>query len=200
MKKIGLKGILILVVLIILVVGVDIYLVKTKGNNNFGIINNNNGTEKQDNKVNTALKELAYNNYLLSYLLTADVQTADGYVEIEGITYYAVDDELLKDIKTLDDITLLIDKVFEGGLVSLYTNYLSDEKYNNYIYINDHLYIKKGANICHKIAPYNEEIMRFEDGNGENGDKLVVMDEVEVRAVNIDDNWYTTSLEYYCID
>lgn len=195
MKIINSKSIIILVILIFLVVGVDIYLVNTRKSSEKPI--NKEATPKTSNKE---LKELAYNNYLLTYLLEGSVKTSDGYVEIEGVTYYALDDEVLKDIKSLDDITDLIEKLFEGGLVSRYINYLSDENYNNYIYINDHIYVKKGNSICSQLSPYNESIMRFEDGNGENGDKLVVMDDVVVRAVKIDGKYYTTALEYYCLD
>ena len=193
MKIINKKSIIVLIILVLLVVIGDIYLVN---NEKTGNKTNNN----QNNSLNATLKELAYNNYLLTYLIKGDVQVADGYVVVDDVTYYAVDDEKLKDIKTLDDITALIDKVFEGGLVSLYTNYLSDENYNNYIYINDYLYVKKGTSICHNLAPYDESIIKYEDGNGANGDKLVVMNEVIVRAVNIDNNWYTTALEYHCMD
>ena len=198
MKFINSKIIIILVLLILLVVGFDLYLINKKGNSS--------ESEKKpvkENKltaVNKELKELAYDNYIYSYLVQGDVKTSDGYVTVEGITYYAVDDEVLKDINTLEDISALVERLFDGALVSMYLNYFNDEQYNNYIYTDNHLYVKKGSGICHTIAQYDEDIMRFEEGNGENGDKLVVMDEIVVRAVEIDGKYYTTAIEFNCID
>lgn len=193
MKFINVKTIIVLVVLIILVVGFDLYLVNTK-----------NGNTKPDNNkttttVNSKLKELAYKDYLVTYILMGDVKTSEGYIEMDGITYYVVDDELFKDINSIDDITNIIEDTFDEPHAVYFMNYLHDENYNNYLVSNNHLYIKKGSNLCKNLLPYNESIMRIENGNGNDGDKHIVIDEAIVRASKLNNKWYAEALEF-CID
>ncbi len=196
MKIINKKTLIILLILVILIVIFDFYLINTKKKPIDDTKDDNNKIIKIRDE-NDILKELAYNNYLLTYILKGDVQVSDGGIEIDGIEYVMVNDDTIKNIKATSDIVSLINSVIDSDAPENYIDYLKDYNYNNYVSNSEHLYVKKGISICHNLAPYNENNVVIED-DGEG--KIITVGNVKFNVVKVDDNWYTTALEYPCLD
>ena len=120
---------LVAVVLLLLVVaGVIVLANKIK--------NKNENKNKEGNTANVSeesrVKEVYYNNYLISYIIEGDVQTGEGKLRIDGDpnVYYAVTDYLLEDFHSIEDINKLIDDtLYYEAAIKAYK--LMDSEYSN---------------------------------------------------------------------
>ena len=138
---------LVAVVLLLLVVaGVIVLANKIK--------NKNENKNKEGNTANVSeesrVKEVYYNNYLISYIIEGDVQTGEGKLRIDGDpnVYYAVTDYLLEDFHSIEDINKLIDDtLYYEAAIKAYK--LMDSEYSNkYTEYDGTLYVKKKENPC----------------------------------------------------
>lgn len=160
------------------------------------IIINKQDKEKDNSEDLKRAKELMSNNFLYSYLIQGEIETADGYIENEGIKYYYVDDELLNSIKTIGDINNLINDTFiEGKKEMLY------EKINNghkYIERNNNLYVAKSSDVCLNIIKYDPNDIEIENITEEKM-QIRLPDQI-VYAYKENDNWYLGTNNCYCLE
>ena len=155
-KKINKNKLLIIisavVLLLIIIIGVVVLAIKIQKRDG----NSKNKPLSQED-VEKNVKNLFYNDYLISYILEDDVKVGEGTLTIEGedVVYYAVDDPLLKDIKSPTDIYNLIKETLFSEAVVRTMKLMESEYANQYISQGDTLYVSKTANPC---SIYKSEI------------------------------------------
>lgn len=146
-KLIILIGIIILLIIIVAGISVLTYKITHKTSEKDG--------EKESLNVEREAKDLFYNNFLIGYMLSDDVQTGDGELIIEGdpTVYYAVTDPLLKDIHTLEDLKNLIDDNVDDFTAVRINKLMNSEYANQYASNGKTLYVSKTTNGC-SVSPF----------------------------------------------
>ncbi|MDE6284814.1 MAG: hypothetical protein K2M17_03635 [Bacilli bacterium] len=150
---------------------------------------------KKDNTINeSVLKELLENNDKISYILQGDVKTTDGFIKIGNLTYYYLEDEYLKDIKSLNDIHELISNTFIEEKRALYESYLNDKNYNRYMMYKKDLYVLKTINPC--IIQFSDSPIQYESVNEK--EITVTKGFIRTYAYKQKEKWYMSTLNYSC--
>lgn len=166
------------IVLVLIVVAVIIILLVNKNKEN-----------NVESELGTTFLQLADNSYKYYYYMFGDINTSDGYVEINGNTYYAVDDENVISIAEFDD--LLLNTFVAEAQVRLY----DVEEKNEYIEINDNMYVKKMTNPCQQIKELDFGNLKF-DGDDEK--KLAMYDFTSTYIYREDGEWKLEYNIYQC--
>lgn len=102
------------------------------------------------------VEELYDNNYKIFYLLNADVGVTEGYVKNGDYTYYYLEDEVVSDIKSFNDIYDIIEDTYIEHRADQYAHLFGEETSNQYFSFKDVLYVKKKENVC-KNMPVGEK-------------------------------------------
>ena len=145
-----------------------------------GIVVISNRIKKNDNKtadpkeeLNTRdneLKDNVYNNFLIAYLLEADIKTGDGTLTIAGEdgVYYAVTDYLLENIHSLNDINDLIDKTLDDTTIIRAKKFMKSEYSNQFTQSDGVLYVKKSISPCtvNRGEPVDRSKLTINSSNG----------------------------------
>ena len=141
------------------------------------------------------IAEYLNNNYKLSYLLTGDIKVSEATIKLNDLTYYGLDDPLLEDIRTYEDIENLFKNNYLEGEVKIFLEYLNNENYNRYISFDNKLYVLKRNNPCKKFIEKPSEY------------KIATMNENEVLVdgstwgfsiYKNDNKWLMSTLNFKC--
>lgn len=201
--KLNIKTIIIIILFIILVFMsiAAIYLYTNNDNESHNNSSNeNNSTEEITETVETKFKNAYYNNFLITYIIEGDIKTGEGTLKIEGSDdeYLAVDDFLLKDIHSLEDINNLIEDNLTEIATSRTIKVLESSYSNKYAVKNNTLYVKKNDNPCFKTEE-NIDMSKAEFVD-EDGKQFLVYNRVPVSFIIEDDGKAkSSSLLYTCI-
>lgn len=139
--------IIILVVIFIILVAVAILLFNNKNKDKEEV-------PEEKAKFNEKMaSDFLFNSMLISYIIEGDVQIGDGTTKnmSTGEIYYAVNDEYLKNITGLNDITDLITDNYVDYIASYLLEKAASESSNKYISFANQLYIQKKDSPCDKI-------------------------------------------------
>lgn len=179
------KKIIILIIILVICLGLAL--------GGFLIYKNNSKQAKPDLYIERA-KELVKNNYTLSYLLYGNVKTDDSYTIDDNEKYYLVNDKEIENIKTINDIIILIEQTLKSNFRATFINYLTSETANNYLESNGKLYVKLLDNPCKDITRDNENNIKyqFED------DKMIIQESNLIYATKENDDYYLTGLVIGC--
>lgn len=155
--------ILILLIVIITGVLVLIYKINKKSDNNAE-------NESSTASIETKVIDKFYNNFLIAYILQADVKTGEGTLTINGdpYPYYAVTDPILENIHSIDDISNLIEDTLRTESVIRVNKLLKSEYANQYINTDNTLYVRKTPYVC-EVSPFGniekDKIQYSNEGN-----------------------------------
>ncbi len=187
MKKINIiiKGLLVSV----LFIGILVYWVLNKKNYP--------GEKNPEDEFSAEeIYNIYLNNYKLSYLLMGDVGTAEGFIEIEDKKYYYLEDEVLSIFNTIDDINKIIDETFTTERQQYYKTYLGKDYFNQYVEINNHLYVYKRQNPCLKYPGITDKDFKLVN---KNEDRYEFYDDLNVLYVVLQDEKVVSDvLMQYC--
>ena len=173
-KDLIILGSILLLTIIVIVITIVIIATKEKNTN-----------KEIDNTINS-LFENAYKYY---YYMFGDINTSDGYIVLNDTTYYAVDDENVISIAEFDD--LLLNTFVAEAQVRLY----DVEEKNEYIEINDNMYVKKMTNPCQQIKELDFGNLKF---NGDDEKKLAMYDFTSTYIYREDGEWKLEYNIYQC--
>ena len=187
MKKKKIVVIIVLLLIVMILIGFGLNLILKKED------------KKKEEDLTPKIIEALNSSYLISYILNADVKVEDGYViDTDGTYYYYVNDEILKDIKNIEDITNLIKKAYSEIYKLTYIGYLSDKEYNRYIEANGNLYVAKKENPCKDLLTFDNKGVTYQD-EGEN--KILISWSYEKIHAEINDNKVSLLNDvFYCLD
>ncbi len=151
---------------------------------------------KVDKLTNEQLKQLVKNDYIISYALRGNVEVSEAYVDYDGIKYYAVDDDLLKDFKKLDDLIKFIDENYLENMSSFIVDLLNNgEDVNHYREFNNTLYVLKSEPYCQRFKDldYNFQIENISK-------KKIHLYTLyyDIYIDNDDNRWHLKSLDFTC--
>ena len=147
-------------------------------------------SEVAKNPLEDIFIELMNNNYKYYYYLYGDVNTTDGNIVIDNVTYYMVDD---KNVVNIDEFDELISNTFTENIQAILLDV--DEK-NEYIEINDITYVKKMDNSCSNIKEYSFDNLIF---TGDEEQKQVTFDNTSATINYENDSWKLRMDMYYCV-
>ena len=143
---------------IILIIVVIVVLLVTKKN------------EKKDSEeiaLENRIIELLENDYKYYYYMYGDIKTGEGGIETEdGERYEIVNDE---NLITTEELNSLIEDTF---LEKYTAKRYNAEGRNEYLVVDNQMYVKKGKNVCSNIAKYNLDNIIF---NKEDDGSLYVL-------------------------
>ena len=126
---------------IILIIVVIVVLLVTKKN------------EKKDPEevaLEYRIIELLENDYKYYYYMYGDIKTGEGGIETEdGERYEIVNDE---NLITTEELNSLIEDTFLEKYIAKRYN---AEGRNEYIVVDNQMYVKKGKNVCSNIVKYD---------------------------------------------
>lgn len=154
-------------------------------------------TNKKEEEIvsKDRLKELIYNNYIYSYLYQGNIKTTDGFIEVDGETYYYIDDEITKEIKSFENISKLIENTFVKDRYDMY--YDNVNSINKYFEVDGKIYVKKGE-VCSNMPQYIDEDITY---------KIVTEDKIIVNYANYslyvykqENEWFLSGLIFRCLD
>ena len=122
--------------------------------------NNNVSNKEEGYSEEQQLKDILYNNFLIAYLLEADIKTGDGTLTINGEqgVYYTVTDYLLENIHSLKDINDLIEENLDDVTIIRTKKFMQSEYSNKFTESNGVLYVKKSISPCE--VNNNEDITK----------------------------------------
>lgn len=115
----------------------------------------NNKNDKNGNIENVFLK-LAENSYKYYYYMFGDVSVDEGYIKIDDEIYYVVNDKNVLLLKNFQNL------IYDTFIPEMQTNLLDAQDKNEYIEINNNLYVKKTSNPCKKIKELNFDNIKIE--------------------------------------
>lgn len=133
--------ILISAVILILIIAVVIVLLVT-----------NKDEEKNPEEIalENRIIELLENDYKYYYYMYGDIKTGEGGIETEdGERYEIVNDE---NLITTEELNSLIEDTF---LEKYTAKRYNAEGRNEYLVVDNQMYVKKGKNVCSNIVKYN---------------------------------------------
>lgn len=142
-------------------------------------------------------KDLISKDYLASYILRGDVKIGDAYAEFDGIKYYAVVDDKLKNYNSMNKIMDIFDKYYEENNANVYLQYLQgDSEYNQYQEFNGVLYVLKKEPACQKFQDITDDYTQIK------GDGTVTLSTsyYDINLVKVGKDWRLRSLDFYCQD
>ena len=190
MKKNNINTWIIIVSIIVaIIIGVGIHFIDKNKENN---------SKESPQSNEQAIREVIEKGYKLAYLTYGDVKVTEFYIINNGITYYALNDELLNDLKNLDDITNLIKDNFVENFVGQYLNDLSNENNNNYIEYNDNLYVHKSSNPCKLNYEYNSKDSLKINKEKEDTYNIAFINNYGIRVYKIDNTYKIAQNGFYC--
>ena len=181
------KKLLIIIVLIILIILLINIFVKKD-------IKPNDTDSPQNSELEIA-KELIKNNYIYSYLVSGDIKTESGYITVENVNYYYINDGLLESINSLEDMSNLIENTFIKGKFSSYFDNLKAG--HKYFESNGNLYVAKGNNICQEFQNYDAEDISIASITDE--EMVIKLADDYAYAYKQDDKWYLGMNYIYCL-
>ncbi len=176
-KKFIIISIIAIILLIAIAITVTILIVKK---------NDEQGKEQEtmENRISTLLD----NNYKYYYYMYGDVKVSDGSIAIGDETYYYVDEEIM----TLDEFETLVSDTFVSDMQ---LTLIDVEEKNEYINIDDKIYVKKIANPCKNIREYDFSDLHF-DGDDEK--KYIYYEQTRTPIYNEDGIWKLGNNIYVC--
>ena len=181
------KKLLIIIVLIILIILLINIFVKKD-------IKPNDTDSPQNSELEIA-KELIKNNYIYSYLVSGDIKTESGYITVENVNYYYINDGLLESINSLEDMSNLIENTFIKGKFSSYFDNLKAG--HKYFESNCNLYVAKGNNICQEFQNYDAEDISI---TSVTDDEMVIkIADGYAYAYKENDKWHLGMNYIYCL-
>ena len=192
------KNIIITIVIAILIgvlIGISLYFILDKDDNNTNINNDNNIKNELLDKEK--IEEYLDINYKLSYLLTGDVKVSEASTKVGDLTYYGLDDSLLSDIKTYEDIENLFRNNYLEGEAKIFLEYLSNENYNRYISFDDKLYVLKRNKVCKEFTSKPNE---YRVANMSENEVLVDGSTWGFSIYKKDGKWLMSTLNFKCQD
>ena len=139
----------VVVLLLAISIGSISYIKSLKDNSN------SNNTFKEENHevseeelIQDAIN-VAYNNYLLTYLMEADINTSEESIkDKDNNTYYLVNDSTFPNITSLNDLDTIIDNTFTKDTNNNVKSFLKSEHSNKYLVQNGKFYVKKSLETC----------------------------------------------------
>lgn len=142
-------------------------------------------------------KDLIYKDYLVSYIFTGNIEVGDAYADFDGVRYYAVIDEKLKDIKTSGQILKFLEEDFEENWGMTYREEIKEDKYNIYQALNGTLYVHKREPQCQVFDEPESEYTKTEVNDNE---LYLNTTYHSINILKVDGKWLLTSLDYKCRD
>ena len=154
-----------------------------------------NDTDSPQNSELEIAKELIKNNYIYSYLVSGDIKTESGYITVENVNYYYINDGLLESINSLEDMSNLIENTFIKGKFSSYFDNLKAG--HKYFESNGNLYVAKANNICQEFQNYDAEDISI---TSVTDDEMVIkIADGYAYAYKENDKWHLGMNYIYCL-
>lgn len=184
MKKKNILALAIIIILLIALIVIVVLIINKKNNLN---------AESTDNQIlKERVEQLVNNSYVIYYMLYGDVKLDDGKITLNNTTYRAINDELV--VKTLEEYNSLLEDTFTDiGLEKI----LNNKEVNEYIEMNNTLFVKKIENPCQSITQLNLTNLRF---NGDDKEKVVTYGDINssIYIYNVDGQWKLSSTLNTC--
>lgn len=147
-----------------------------------------NNKEKKEDNITNKIMTLFNNSYDYFYYMYGDIKISDGFIEIDGETYYFVNEPLM----TIKDFKKIVENTFVDTALETLINI---DNTNKYINIDGNIYVKKIDNPCTSIKKFDFSNLKYE-GNDEL--KEVYYDLTKTQIYNEDGTWKLGSNIYYC--
>lgn len=152
--------ILISAVILIIIIAVVIVLL---------ITNKDEEKNPEEATLKNRIIELLENDYKYYYYMYGNIKTGEGGIETEdGERYEIVNDENL--ISTEELSSLIEDTFLEKYIINRY----NAEGRNEYLIVDNQIYVKKGAKVCDNIVKYDLSNITY--SNEPDGSLLVLFD------------------------
>ncbi len=151
------------------------------------LLNNNSSKSKTENFENRIMT-LFDNSYKYYYYLYGDIKTGDGYIEVDGVTYYYVAEDLM----SVREFRELVEDTF---LNTMLDSVLEVENTNEYINVDDKIYVKKTENPCKNIHEYDFSDLYY-DGDDEK--RYAYYNQTRTAIYNEDGIWKLGNNIYVC--
>ena len=184
MKKKNILALAIIIILLIALIVIVVLIINKKNNLN---------AESTDNQIlKERVEQLVNNSYVIYYMLYGDVKLDDGKITLNNTTYRAINDELV--VKTLEEYNSLLEDTFTDiGLEKI----LNNKEVNEYIEMNNTLFVKKIENPCQSITQLNLTNLRV---NGDDKEKVVTYGDINssIYIYSVDGQWKLSSTLNTC--
>lgn len=176
--------ILISAVILILIIAVVIVLLVT---------NKDEEKNPEEMALENRIIELLENNYKYYYYMYGDIKTGEGGIETEdGDSYEIVNDE---NLITTEELNSLIEDTFLEEYVA---NRYNAEGRNEYLVVDNQMYVKKGKNVCSNIVEFDLSNITY--NNEPDGSLHVNFDDNSTYMYEDDSGTLKMGVNvYYCI-
>ena len=147
--------------------------------------------EENETNIKESILKLFENNYLYYYYMYGDIEVDSTYIVQDDVEYYLVIDE---QINSLESISNLVKETF---ISESHVNLMNKENTNEYITLNDQIYVHKTSDACQNIVEFNFNNLRYSIDN----DKMTIIFYMNGAYAYLDDGtWKLGNDIYYCLD
>ena len=148
------------------------------------------GKFKVDYNLDDRVQELFQNDYSYYYFMYGNVQTGEGYITVDGENYYIVND------KNIISLARFYEIVNDSYISSMVNTLLDVEDCNEYIEVDNIIYVKKRENPCVEISQFDLSSLSY----SYSVEKVrVVFDRRPTTIYNEDGKWKLGGNVYYCV-